>query len=283
MQQNQVARPTTAARQAAGIAGQPAEEGDTRGALLQALAQLDAKLSRPAGSRPECIAAGVQQQQLAGQRPLHPAATSSTPCVGGTGPVSPLNMPATAEAQAASATTGAAGSGQPSPPVDPLADLLAALVAAEAGGDPFSIINLFVEEQLQTGAAAAGAAAGASKRRGGWGSAEAAARQAGRQPVSGRSVCPGTPADAAAWQPLGHGTEQDEAAAAAAAAGGRPVSAASDRENMPANVALARHRWAGSMLLQNFDASAGQQIGNCRRPATPAPNAAASGPSCRRR
>ncbi|KAL4425047.1 hypothetical protein ABPG77_001825 [Micractinium sp. CCAP 211/92] len=184
-------------------------------------------------------------------------------------------------------------------PADPLEALLAELLAAEGPGDPFSIINLFVAEQLELQAAqrdqqrvAAAAAAEVQSRRSVLGTAEATRQsesgrvvQAACKPVA--EVVEGGPRPAISaapelaqppQQPGQQGPTRQAPTVASAAGTARPASAASNGENVPANV---RHRRSCSMLLPAaFDVSAGQpRVGASGQLGTVPPGLLATAPA----
>lgn len=151
-------------------------ENTSPAALLRAVEQLDAKLRTATAPRPRIAQGGSRapakpdlQRQPAARQAQQPALRQRQAAAGGgagakgVAPSAPGPAghdgarPLQSQAQGT-----AAAAVPPEPPVDPLEQLLRELLAAEGAGDPYSIINLYVTEQLQQVAAPAPARAGAA-------------------------------------------------------------------------------------------------------------------------
>ena len=226
-----------------------AENAATPVARPKAVHPLDARLPRAAATAsPQCTPAGQPQSQ---QEPRQ--AQAQGPALA---PIS--QQPSSA---ASSVAPLAAADSEPARAADPLEELLAALLAAEGGGDPFSIINLYLEEQLALDAAQQAQRAQRGRH--------AAPRVSTRACAAPAPVLPQhqVPADDAPWQHSEPPVAQPPAAAfdphsgaVAAAAGGtmhRWGSGVSNGEHVPANV---RHRRSSSMALPpQFDFEAAME------------------------
>ena len=220
-----------------------------------------------------------EQQENAGDKARcsgaarHPEAACSGAEHGGA--CSPSAAPASHVAWCSVVPPGVATAPPPSAPADPLEQLLGELLAAEAGGDPFSIINLFVAEQLEVQRQQAARQAQQQLQRQqqrARQAADAAMQDAMCKQESAAQACT---APRASGDKLADSTELRHAHAAAAAlarqpaapqaagaqpsapAAGpqRPPRGASDGENVSANVRH-RHRRSSSMVLPaEFDPS----------------------------
>ncbi len=147
-------------------------ENTSPATLLRAVEQLDAKL-RTAATNSPCSRPGGRSgqpaQQRQRQRPAaqQPVLRQLRQAAGGARSTAIIASNSSTDAPASSsdelqAELQHSAAAEVPPAVDPLEQLLQELLAAEGAGDPHSIINLYVAEQLQLQAAAPGTASAAA-------------------------------------------------------------------------------------------------------------------------